>query len=103
MIPNLASSARIKNIVMKLPGQPRNVVDDDRTNSALVVSAEREQFLQLSTLRRLRRFASLDELLDNLVTQALAVLAAALELCGQTEVFRLLFGADPRVYDRTCH
>ena len=63
----------------------------------LLRPAVREQSLQLGAVRSLRALAFFLESLEDLEAFAAAVLLAGSELGRQTEILRLLFGADANV------
>jgi len=90
-------------MIVLLPREAREVVDDDEMDLALVCPAVLQEVLQFAPIRRLGALALLMEALKDFEALASAVLFAGTKLGGQTEVLGLLFRADANVDHRADH
>jgi hypothetical protein len=86
-----------RKVVVFLPREPREVVDNHEVNLALVRAAILQQRLQLATVRGLGALAFLVEAFEDVVAVAAAVLLARAELGWQTEILGLFLRADANV------
>src|SRR4051812_42886494 len=80
-----------------LSREARQVEDDDELDGAFVRAAELQKLLQFSAIGSLRALPFLAESREHFEALALAVVLAGLQLRRQTEVLRLLLGADAHV------
>jgi hypothetical protein len=92
-----------REVVVLVPRETGQVEDHQEVNFAFVAAAVRKHLLKLTPVRSLRAFAFFAEALEDFETFSAAVLFADSELCGQAEVFRLLFGTDADVDNRANH
>ena len=92
-----------REVVVLVPREAGQIEDHQEVHFAFVAAAVREHPLELAPVRSFRAFAFFFEALEDLETFAAAVLFADSELCGQAEVFRLLFGTDADVNNRANH
>jgi hypothetical protein len=90
-------------MIVLLPREAREVVDDDEMDLALVCSAVLQEILQLAAVGGLGALALLLEALEDLKPVASAVLFAGTELRRQTQILGLLLRADANVDHRTDH
>ena len=90
-------------VVVLLPREAREVVDDHEVDLALVRAAVLQQRLELAAVRGLGALAFFVEAFEDVVALPAAVLLAGPELGGQTEVLGLLLRADAYVDHRADH
>ena len=90
-------------VVVLLPREAREVVDDNEVDLALVGTTVLEKILELATIGRLRALAFFVKALLDFISLPSAILLTGAELGRQAEVLSLLFRADANVDHRADH
>ena len=90
----------MREVVVLVPREARQVEHDHKIDAALVHPAVREQVLKLAAIRGLGALAFFVKPFEDFVSLTGTVLLAGAKLCGQARVLGLLLRADANVDHR---